>query len=186
MRKAIPYVLCVVIVAILLLSIFYLFSYHEYDLIKVEEVTTDETYTNITYDKQEKIEDESVLGILTIDKIGLKATVKEGSTKEILKDYIGHIAETDQYDGNIGLAAHNRWNEYSYFARLNELKKGDIIIYQTKFYTRTYQVIKKVVIYDTDWSYLQKTKDNRLTLITCIANKPNQRLCVQAVEIKEE
>mgnify|MGYP003291242927 CR=1 FL=1 len=80
--------------------------------------------------------------------------------------------------------SHNRGTEYAYFARLNELEKGDKIIYKTKFYERTYIVTKKKVIYDTDWSDLQTTKDNRITMITCIANKPNQRLCVQAVEEK--
>ena len=181
MRKILKYVLGIVIIAMLLFSIPYMFSKHEYDLTKIEEVRTDENYVDVTYDKEEKIEDESVLGILTIDKINLKATVKEGSTEEILREYIGHISETAKYDGNIGLAAHNRANKYSYFARINELEKGDKIVYKTKFYTRTYVVLKKKVIYDTDWSYLQTTKDNRITMITCITNKPNQRLCVQAI-----
>ena len=182
MRKVLKYILGIVIIAMLVFSIFYMFSEHEYDLTEIEEVKTDENYINIAYDKEEKIEDESVLGILTIEKINLKATVKEGSTEEILQEYIGHIVETSKYDGNIGLAAHNRLNKYSYFARLNELAKGDKIVYKTKFYTRTYIVKEKVVIYDTDWSYLKNTKDNRLTMITCIKDKPNQRLCIQAVE----
>ena len=184
MRRVLKYFFGVVIVAILLFSIPFIFSEHEYQLTKVEEIKTDENYINVTYEKGERIEDESVLGILTIEKINLKGTVKEGSTEEVLKEYIGHISETAKYDGNIGLAAHNRGNKYSYFARINELKKGDKIIYKTKFYERTYVVDKKVVIYDTDWSYLQTTKDNRITLITCIKDKPNQRLCVQAIEEK--
>jgi len=40
------------------------------------------------------------------------------------------------------------------------------------------------VIEDTDWSYLQKTKENRITLITCVKNQPTKRLCVQGIEIK--
>lgn len=184
MRKILKYVLGVVVIAMLVFSVLYMRSDHEYDLVEIEEVKTDENYIDIEYDKEEKIEYENVLGILTIEKINLKATVKEGSTEEILKEYIGHMPETAKYDGNIGLAAHNRANMYSYFARINELEKGDKIEYKTKFYTRTYKVIKKVVIYDTDWSYLQATKDNRITMITCIQNKPNQRLCVQAIEEK--
>lgn len=183
MRKLFKYVLGVVIVAILIFSVFYINSEHEYDLTKVEDVVTDENYINIVYEKEEPIEDESVLGILSIEKINLKATVKEGSTQEVLRDYIGHISETAKYDGNIGLAAHNRLNKYSYFARLNELEIGDKVVYKTKFYTRTYKVIKKVVIYDTDWSYLENTADNRLTMLTCIKDKPGQRLLVQAIEI---
>lgn len=184
MHKILKYILGIVIFAMLIFSIFYMSSEHEYDLSKVEEITTDEEYKNVIYDKEEKIEDNSILGILTIEKINLKATVKDGSTQEILKEYIGHISETAKYDGNIGLAAHNRGNEYSYFARINELEEGDKIIYKTKFYTRTYIVNKKKVIYDTDWSDLENTKDNRITMITCIKDKPNQRLCVQAMESK--
>ena len=179
MRKILKYVLCIAIIVILALGALYMNTDHEYDLTKVDEITTDENYIDIVYDKEEPIEDETVLGILTIDKINLKATVKEGSTQEVLR----HISETAKYDGNIGLAAHNRLNKYSYFARLNELEKGDEVIYQTKFYTRKYRVIKKIVIYDTDWSYLEDTTNNRITMLTCIKDRPNQRLCVQAVEI---
>lgn len=185
MRKILKYILGVVIVAILLLSIAFMSLEHEYDLVKVEDVKTDEKYINIKYENEEQVEDdEDILGTLMIKKINLKANVKEGSSQEILREYIGHMPETAKYDGNIGLAAHNRGNQYSYFARINELEKGDKIIYKTKFYERTYRVTKKVVIYDTDWSYLQSTKDNRITMITCIKDRPNQRLCVQAVEEK--
>ena len=185
MRKLLKYFLGVVIIAILLLSIAYMTSEHEYELVKIEDVKTDENFINIKYEEEKvEVEDEDILGILTIEKINLKAQVKEGSTQEILKNYIGHMPETSKYDGNIGLAAHNRGNQYSYFARINELKKGDKILYKTKFYERTYIVTDKKVIYDTDWSYLQATKDNRITMITCIKDKPNQRLCVQAIEKK--
>ena len=187
MRKVLKYILGVVFITILLLSILYINTNHDYELTKVEDITTDDNYINITYEEPQIVEDivdGSILGILTIEKIGLKAQVKEGSTQEILLKYIGHMPETAKYEGNIGLAAHNRGTEYAYFARLNELEEGDKIIYKTKFYERTYVVTKKVVIYDTDWSYLKNTKDNRITMITCIANKPNQRLCVQAVKEK--
>ena len=90
--------------------------------------------------------------------------------------------ETAKYDGNIGLAAHNRGNEYSYFARINELVPGDEIIYQTKFGERKYIVNTLTEILETDWSLLEQDQTNKLTLITCIKNKVNQRLCVQAVE----
>mgnify|MGYP003306686019 CR=1 FL=1 len=136
MRKILKYALGIVVIAMLVFSVSYMRSYHEYDLVEIEEVKTDEDYIDIEYDKAEKIEDENILGILTIKKINLKATVKEGSTEEILKEYIGHMPETAKYDGNIGLAAHNRANRYSYFARINELEKGDKITYKTKFYER--------------------------------------------------
>ena len=84
---------------------------------------------------------------LKIEKIDLDGTVKEGSTNEILKDYIGHIEETAKYDGNVGLAAHNRGNKYSYFARINELEPGDEIVYTTKYGERKYIVNSKKEIH---------------------------------------
>ena len=166
-------------------SAVYLWSEHDYDLTKVKDIKTDVNYINITYDKVESINKSDVLGILIIPKIGLKATVKDGSTSDVLKEYIGHIKETSRFDGNVGLAAHNRNNKYSYFARINELKKGDTVTYETKYYKRDYKIDKIEVIYETDWSTLKNTEDNRITMITCISGKRDQRLSVQAVEIKE-
>ena len=48
------------------------------------------------------------------------------------------------------------------------------------------KVIYVDVIKETDWQNLKETVDNRITLITCVEDKPEFRRCVQAVEIKEE
>ncbi len=178
-----------VILMVIAIAIFgglvYYFNNYDSNLVDPNEIQTDSKYENVTYNQEENILDEDVLGILTIEKIGLKATVKEGSSNEILENYIGHIENTSLYDGNIGLAGHNRGYANSYFARINELENGDIITYQTKFYTRQYKVDNIQAIFETDWSLLENTQDNKLSLITCIANKKNQRLCVQATEIFE-
>jgi len=41
-----------------------------------------------------------------------------------------------------------------------------------------------LIIYETDWSMIENTEDNRITLITCVENREEYRLCVQAKEIK--
>ena len=74
----------------------------------------------------------------------------------------------------------------TYFANIKELEIGDEIIYKTKYGTKKYKVNLTIVIQDTDWSYLQETKENKITLITCVENQPSNRRCIQAVEIKEE
>ena len=66
---------------------------------------------------------------------------------------------------------------------IENLKNGDIIIYSTEKGQRKYKVSLNKVIKETDWTYIQNTKDNRLTLITCEMNKKEYRRCVQAVEI---
>ena len=85
--------------------------------------------------------------------------------------------------GNVALAGHNRGYRCNFFQEIKNLKNGDIIIYSTEKGQRKYKVTLNKVIKETDWTYIQNTKDNRLTLITCEKNKKEYRRCVQAVEI---
>ena len=64
------------------------------------------------------------------------------------------------------------------------MEEGDILTYKTKFYTRNYKLDNIKVIYETDWSLLQPTKENKLTLITCVEDMPELRRCIQAIEVK--
>jgi len=61
---------------------------------------------------------------------------------------------------------------------------GDKIIYKYNGQTRTYIVDTIEVIEDSDWTYLEQTKDNRITLITCVEDQPSLRRAIQGVESK--
>lgn len=186
MKKYLIIIGVIVCVAIIGWITFCLIGYYDTELVNPDEIVTDSKYEDIVYNEEADILAEDILGILSIEKIQLKASVKNGTDDETLKNYIGHIENTSVYDGNVGLAAHNRGYKNSYFARINELEIGDIITYQTKFYTRKYKVDNIQTILETDWSLLENTDQNKLTLITCIANKRVQRLCVQATEVLEK
>lgn len=123
---------------------------------------------------------------IEIPAISLRAEITEGTTKEVLDKFVGHFEETATWIGNIGLAAHNRGYENNYFADLKKLKEGDIINYCYDNNIRKYTVTKLAIVKDTDWSYLENTQENRLTLITCVENEPNYRRCVQAIENKQK
>ena len=71
----------------------------------------------------------------------------------------------------------------NYFKDLKKLQIGDEIIYKTDKGSKTYQVTTVKTIEETDWSYLKPTKDNRITLITCVEDKPELRRMVQGVEV---
>lgn len=118
-----------------------------------------------------------------IPKINLIAPIAEGTSQEIMLEFVGHFEDTSIWNGNIGLAAHNRGYPINYFSRLKDLVKGDEIIYKSEFGTKKYSINTIVIIEDTDWSYLEETIDNRITLITCVANEPTKRLCIQGLEI---
>lgn len=121
---------------------------------------------------------------LEIPTISLCAKISEGTTAKVMDKYIGHFIETSKDNGNVGLAAHNRGYKVNYFSNLKKLEKGDLVIYTYKGKVQKYIVTSKEIIKDTDWSKLENSIVNKLTMITCVENKPEYRLCVQATEIE--
>ena len=117
-----------------------------------------------------------------IPNINLKANISDGTSQEVMDDFVGHFDETSKWEGNVGLAAHNRGYKNNYFENLKYLKEGDKIYYYFQGNIREYIVNKHIIIEDTDWINLENTQDNTITLITCVENEPNYRRCVQAVE----
>ena len=56
----------------------------------------------------EKTDTENDVWQIEIPVIGLIAPISEGTTQEVMKEYVGHFENTNMWTGNIGLAAHNR------------------------------------------------------------------------------
>lgn len=142
------------------------------------------TYNSFTTQDTIKQEDGS-LGVLSIPKINLGVNVYQAEDEmESMTKGAAHFAYTSVWDGNVGVCAHNVNFDLSdgYFKNLHLLKKGDEIRYSTTLGERIYTVSKIAEISEDDWSYLGRTPDNRITMITCISGKPTKRLMVQAVE----
>ncbi len=164
------------------------------NLNKVTESVNELNSTNKVNKKESTIlkqinEDEIIYNkkwYLEIEKINLIAEITEGTEESVLDYYIGHFSETPVNVGNVGLAAHNRGYKNNYFSRLKELEIGDKINYYINGHKFEYEVSEILIIYETDWEKLKDTKDNRITMITCIENREKYRLCVQAKRIKEE
>ena len=123
------------------------------------------------------------IGTLKIAKLGISVKVWEGESTTSMAKGVGHYSSTSAWDGNVGLAGHNRGAKYN-IGTIKNLVAGDTITYTTIYGTRTYQVTSVKTITNTDWSYLQGTADNRITITTCLENHPESRVCVQAVEVK--
>lgn len=150
----------------------------------VPDYTYNEDYFQYPITDVSEVRDSSdgSIGTLRIPEIDLKVTAYDGDTYEAMKKGVGHIASTSAWDGNIGLVGHNRGSN-DYFRKLKNLELGDEITYKTKLGIREYEVTFIGRISETDWSRLQYTDDNRITLITCVEDVPDKRLCVQAVEV---
>ena len=119
---------------------------------------------------------------LKIPRIFLEAEIAEGTTTEVMNTYIGHFEERAKKEGNICLAAHNRGYPVNYFQNLKLLKKGDKIVYKYQNFKKEYEVTENYIIKDTDWSCMEKTEENEITLITCIENEPEYRRCIKGIE----
>ena len=127
-----------------------------------------------------KINGETVFGVISIPKINYQGLVYEGTNISTLDKGIGHFENTPYLDGNVCLAGHNYAGIWK---NLYTLQNGDKITYTSFLGTKEYEVNKMVQIEATDWTLLEDTDNNILTLVTCVKNQPSQRLCVQAKEV---
>lgn len=150
---------------------------------QVENISNEIAQENVIQEDTNQEEKETKENwYLEIPKINLKAPISEGTTSEVMDDYIGHFEETSKDLGNIGLAAHNRGYKNNYFRDLKQLQENDEIYYTHNGKTRKYVVTKSTIIKDTDWTYLEETQENTITLITCVENQPEYRRCIQGEE----
>ena len=122
------------------------------------------------------------IGTLKIPSLDINMKVWEGETNASMAKGLGHYTTTSAWDGNVAVCGHNRGAKYV-IGDIKDLEIGDTITYTTIYGTRTYEVVLVKTIASTDWSYLQATADNRITITTCLANQPSKRVCVQAVEV---
>lgn len=179
-----------VITLVILTTIISIFLIHKFNVFsankKADEtivVGDNEEIKDLESLEQKKITYEDTIGTLTIPDILLdNAPIKEGTELSILSDAIGHFTSTSLYAGNVGLASHNGGGSGDFFRNLNRVKVGSEIYYKTNYGTRRYIVKDIKVIDEKDWSLLESTEDNRITLITCVKGQKSKRLCVQAVE----
>lgn len=146
------------------------------------DVKTPNSTVAISEQYQNNIDTQKIWQI-EIPKINLVAPIAEGTSTNIMNEYVGHFEETPKNKGNIGLAAHNRGYKINYFRDLKLLQKGDLIIYTYNGEISKYSVNELGIIKDTDWSKLESSSQDKLTLITCLEDEPEYRRYIQAVKL---
>lgn len=108
--------------------------------------------------------------------------IYEGIAPETLNMGVGHFEETPIINGNIALAGHNRGYNSNPFEKLKNIRVGSKVIYKTKNRIYRYKIVEKEKIEKTDFSKIER-EGSFLTLITCVENEKDYRLCVTAKEI---
>lgn len=161
-------------------------SVEEYDQKNIEHVVNDEVIDDIENNKIYINNLNKYIQYkwrIEIPKIKLNAPIIEGTSKENMRKGVAHFESSSNWNGNVCLAAHNRGYKYNYFQEIKQLEIGDKIIYKTEEGIRNYEVEMSEIIKETDWLYLEETNENKITLITCVENNPEYRICIQAKEI---
>jgi sortase A len=133
-------------------------------------------------------DDGGIIGQILIPRLGLKATVAEGVSAQVLKQAAGHLPETPlpgQW-GNVAVAAHRN----TYFRPLRKIHLGDVILVKTADASFLYQVEFTSIVEPTDVRVLQPSGAHTLTLITCFpfnyVGLAPQRFIVRAREVRPE
>ena len=162
-----------------MITLFFVFQYfiHKYSI---------ETEIKEEIMKNKVIQEMPVVGTvekaeiwqIEIPKISLVANISEGTTKEILNQYVGHFENTSKQKGNIGIALLNK--------ELKLLQEGDEVKYKHNDFEKIYEIKKNRIIKDTEWEFLEDTEENNLTIITYIENQPKYRRCIEAEEKEYE
>ena len=183
------------ILILISLSVFEIFKYIEYRKIQdninsvyniYNDSNRNEVITNFNNTVGTPVESEvdeskylNAIGTLEIPVINFKDIVVKGTDQLALAQGIGLFEHSNILEGNVCLAGHNT---YRFLANLKYVKEGDIIKYSSALGNKEYKVTTIKQIQETDWTMLEDTEDNRITIITCVRNKPKLRLCVQGIE----
>jgi sortase A len=108
---------------------------------------------------------QSVVGRIEIPRIGLKAMILEGATRQTLALAVGHIPGTalPGGKGNAAFAAHRD----TFFRGLSDIRLGDAILVTTLEGSFEYKVESCRVVGPRDTRVLEDSGEPVLTLVTC-------------------
>ncbi|MCR5609336.1 MAG: class D sortase [Lachnospiraceae bacterium] len=135
----------------------------------------------------EGLSDQTVIGIIEIEKLDIAFAVVEGAARENIRYAIGHITGTSDIgqSGNCVLAGHRGGIYGQFFKHLDKLDNGDIVcLTDLSGKEYNYKVYDSFVVEPTD-VYITDNIEGKdtLTMVTC-ENKGKQRLIVRAELIK--
>lgn len=127
--------------------------------------------------------EDQVLGVISIEKIGLEEVILPGSDEDQLRIGIGMVEKDRKLGqtGNLVLAGHRSWTYGKHFSRLNELNRGDLIKIQSGAGSYEYSVTDIFLVKPDQIEVLENTgKAAEITLITCDPPRnPTHRLIVK-------
>ena len=148
------------------------------------------SYENIqNYNELLNINNDGMIGYLTIDKIKVELPIYHGISNEVLNSSVGHLEGSSLPIGGNSthsvLSAHRGLPSAKLFTDLDKLEVGDIFKITVLDEVLTYEVDKIVIVSPSDREYLKIEEDkDYVTLLTCTPFGINtHRLLVRGVRV---
>jgi sortase A len=107
----------------------------------------------------------TLIGRLAIPRLQVRAIVREGAGRDTLDVALGHIPGTalPGQPGNAGIAGHRD----TLFRGLQNIRKGDVIEFQTPAGRYEYRVESTDIVKPDDVGVLNRSRHSEMTLVTC-------------------
>ena len=158
------------------------------DLSKLSDPLID--YKEIkNYENILNVNDEGMMGYLSIDKIRVEIPIYHGTSNDTLNSFVGHVEGTSLPIGGISthsvLSAHRGLPSAKLFSDLDKLEVGDTFKIIVLDEVLTYKVDKISIVKPNNSKELMNVKDkDYVTLITCTPYGINtHRLLVRGVRV---
>ena len=105
------------------------------------------------------------LAVLRVPSVGIEVPVYQKGTEPRLIRGVGLIDGMGIPDqgGNVGIAGHRD----GFFRALKDIRKGDLIVLQTRAHVQRYRVANIQIVSASDRHALADTEDPSITLVTC-------------------
>lgn len=135
------------------------------------------------------VNDEGMMGYLSIDKIRVEIPIYHGTSNDTLNSFVGHVEGTSLPIGGISthsvLSAHRGLPSAKLFSDLDKLEVGDTFKIIVLDEALTYKVDKISIVKPNNSKELMNVKDkDYVTLITCTPYGINtHRLLVRGVRV---
>jgi len=159
----------------------------------IEEYTSLNLAANEDDATDSEVKRGETIGMVEIDKIGLKTAMVEGAEQDNIKFAVGHLPfssslyELGKENHNFAIVGHRSYTYGKFFNRLDELENNDEIIVYARNKVLTYKVFDKKIVQPTNVDVVNPIEGKSVvTLITCYPEYSDAQRLVLFSELVEE
>lgn len=146
-----------------------------------DDVIEDHHYTGLS-EHEMRFATGDTVAILSLERLGIKVAITEGTGREQLRMSAGHFEESDlPGNGNFSIAGHSSVIYTCLFNMMREAVIGDEIEVITRHKRHRYVVSDISVVSPDTVSVLRHVNESVITIVTC-TNEGRERLIIRGIE----